>query len=258
MLKTIITVLLFGITLHSHSQTSLLHDSIKVDNSTILIATSSDPNNKVFEFCISKPRDIKKELASLTYGEVQEAPFEKNPIVIKLVSKGLITQTWIVKSKAAVIEIENKKYKFNAAELKRLATIYPIEYSVEKKDFEDKAQLTSTYENLLKDKSFLYIVPPDFDNQWQGKFVLTFTKNDTLNAPLALSTYLQPMFEKIENKDKFSIMYQPFDVGKNDGSTKFSMTVYGTKKLYQQFSDSMAIKKEWQPQPYTAYIIHRK
>ena len=105
MRKRILTALLIGLSFQSFSQTSLFQDSMKVDNSTILIATSSSQKN--YEFCITKAKDIKKELSKLTYGELQEAPFEKNPVVIKLVYKGLIVQAWIVKPKASVIEIGN-------------------------------------------------------------------------------------------------------------------------------------------------------
>ena len=256
MQKTVLTGLLIGLSFLSFSQTKLFHDSIKVDNSTILIATSS--RQKDFEFCITKPKDIQKELSKLTYGELKEAPYEKNPVVIKLVNKGLIVQTWIVKPQASVIEIGNKKYKFNAVELKRIAEKYPVSYNVEEKDFEDQSLLTATYEKLIKDKGFLYMVPPDFNNQWQGKFILTFERNDTLNSPSAISKYLRPKFEAIEKKEKFSITYEPFEVGKDDDKTRFSMTIYGTKKLYMQFNDTVPVKGEWQPQPYKAYIIRRK
>ena len=256
MRKRILTALLIGLSFQSFSQTSLFQDSMKVDNSTILIATSSSQKN--YEFCITKAKDIKKELSKLTYGEIQEAPFEKNPVVIKLVNKGLIVQTWIVKPKASVIEIGNRKYKFDAAELERLAEKYPINYSVEEKNFEDETLLTASYENLLKDKDFLYMVQPDFHNQWQGKFILTFKKSDTFSSPLTISNYLRPKFEAIESKNKYSIVYEPFDIGKNDGKTRFSMTVFGTKKLYKNFSDASAMKGEWQAQPYTAYIIRKK
>jgi len=63
MLKKIFTVFLLGITFKSLSQTKLLNDSIKIDNSTILIATSTD--QKDYEFCITKLKDITKELALL-------------------------------------------------------------------------------------------------------------------------------------------------------------------------------------------------
>ena len=229
---------------------------MKVDNSTILIATSS--GQKDYEFCITNSKDIKKELSQLTYGEFQKAPFEKSPVVLKLVKKGLIVQTWIVKPKASVVEIGNKKYKFDANELKRLTEKYPINYSVEEKDFEEQNLMTAFYENLLKDKDFLYMVQPDFDNQFQGKFILTFEKNDTFSSPLAISKYLNPKFQLIESKNKYSIGYEPFEAGKNDSDTRFSMTVFGTNKLYKEFNDTSFVKGEWQPQPYKAYIIRRK
>ena len=256
MLKIILTGLLIGLSFKSFSQKRLFNDSLRIDNSSILIATSS--GQKEYEFCINKAKEIKKELSLLTYGELQDGPFEKNPVVIKLVNKGLIVQTWIVKPNASIIEIDNEKYKFNATYLKQLAQKYPINYSIEEKNFEEQTQMIAFYENLLMDKTFLYMVQPDFDNQWQGKFVVTFSKSDEFNSPSAILKYLRPKFETIENRKKYSIAYEPFDVGKNDGSTQFSMTVFGTKKLYKEFNDPSAKKGEWQPQPYTSYIIRRK
>ena len=256
MLKKFIVLFFLGLSFNSFGQQKLLHDSLKIDNSNILIATSSE--HKDFEFCITKPKEIAKVLGQLTYGKSKKAPYEKNPVVVKLVSNGLIVQTWIVKPKASVIEINDVEYTFDPSKLLKLAKKYPFRYNLEEKDFDDEAQLSSYYTTLLKDKSFLYIAPPDFDNQWQGKFLLTFNKSELINSPLAIANYLRPKFELIEKKKKFSITYDPFDVGKDDDNKRFTMTIYGTKKLYQEFTDNLGVKGVWQPFPYTAYILKRK
>ncbi len=255
MLKKFIVLFFLGLSFNSFGQQKLLHDSLKIDNSNILIATSSE--HKDFEFCITKPNEIAKVLGELTYGKSKKAPFEKNPVVVKLVSNGLIVHTWVVMPKASVIEINDVKYSFDPAKLLKLAKKYPISYNVEERDFEDAPQLSGYYSNILQDKSFLYIVPPDFDNQWQGKFALTFTKSELINSPLAIANYLRPKFELIEKKNKFSITYDPFDVGKMDNNERFSMTIYCTNKLYNEFTDKLGVKGVWQPQPYKAYIIKR-
>src|SRR5690242_7257058 len=173
MLKKIISfIFLVLLTKLSYSQMNLYSDSVKISDSTILIATSTQ--YKQYEFYIEKKTDVIKELKKLSYGEKKEYSYEKFPVVIKLVTKGKITKIWNVHLLSSIIEVEGKKYFIDTTLLSTLHKKYPINYFIEEKVFTSQSQLDYYYQTLLKDKTFLYIVPHNFESEWIEKFNLTF------------------------------------------------------------------------------------
>ena len=109
--KTILFLFLVLLTKLSYPQSNLYSDSVKVTDSSILIATST--KYKQYEFCIEKKNDIIKELKKLTYGKVKENESEKFSVVIKLVTKGKIIKIWDASPISSIIEVEEKKYSFD-------------------------------------------------------------------------------------------------------------------------------------------------
>ena len=233
---------------------SLYSDSVKVSDSTILIATSSQ--YKQYEFCVEKTNDIIKELKRLTYGQEKQYSYEKGPIVIKLVTKGKIIKIWNVHLLSSVIEVEGKKYFFDTTLLSTLHKKFPVKYFIEEKVFTSQDQQEEYYLNLLKDKTFLYIVPHDFENEWREKFNLTFKKSKTFSSPLAIANYLDTILLKIAPEKKYSISYSPFVDAKKDSANEFTMTVYSMYELYTNFSDTNAKKSGLTF--YSTYIIKKQ
>lgn len=238
--KIVITLFLISLTKFSYSQLNLYSDSLKVSDSTILVATST--KNKQFEFCISKATEIKKELKKLSYGPEKESSYEKFPVAIKLVTKGKISKIWNVRPTYSVIDIEGKKYLFDTSSLSILHKKYPIEYIIEEKIFTSEEQQNDYYLELLKDIKFLYIVPHDFENEWIQKFNLKFTKNETFSSPAAISKYLDSLLLKHVSKEKYSISYSPTGEAKNDSANEFTMTIYSMANLYESINDKNAVK----------------
>lgn len=252
--KTICFLFLVSLLRPSYSQSNLYTDSIKVSDSTILIATSNQ--YKQFEFCIEKKYDIIKELKKLSYGEEKQHSYEKNPVVIKLVTKGKIIQAWNVRPASSVIEVEAKKYLFDTTLLSLAHKKFPINYVIEEKVFSSQKLQDEYYFNLLKDKSFLYIVPHDFENEWREQFNLTFRKNENFSSPAAIAKYLDTIISKMVPKKKYSITYSPFNKAKRDSAVEFTMTIYSINQLYDYYNDTNAIKSS--VVLYPTYIIRKK
>lgn len=238
----------------SYSQSNLYSDSIKVFDSTTLIATSNQ--YKQFEFCIPRTYDVTKELKKLTYGQEKQYSYEKSPVVIKLVTKGKISKIWNVRPASSVIEVAGKKYLFDTMLLSALHKKFPINYFIEEKVFTSQKQQDEYYLNLLKDKTFLYIVPHDFENEWREKFNLTFKKTETFSSPKAITKYLDSTIFKTIPREKYSISYSPFVDAKKDLSNEFTMTIYSINELYENLNDSNAIKSGLTFYP--TYIIRKK
>jgi hypothetical protein len=207
----------------SYSQSNLYSDSVKVTDSSILIATST--KYKQYEFCIETKNDIIKELKKLTYGKVKENESEKFSVVIKLVTKGKIIKIWDASPKTSIVEVEEKTYSFDTMLLSALHKKYPINYFIEERVFTSQSQLDNYYQALLKDKTFLYLVPHNFETEWIEKFNLTFKKNEIFSSPKAIVNYLDPEISKLVPEGKFSISYEPFNDTKKDSSNEFIITL---------------------------------
>lgn len=254
-LKKIISfIFLVLLTKFSYSQLNLYSDSEKISDSTILIATSTQ--YKQYEFCIEKKNDIIKELKKLTYGQEKGYSFEKFPVVIKLVTKGKIIKIWDVHVLSSIIEVEGKKYSFDTALLSTLHKKYPIDYFIEEKVFASQSELDNYYQALLKDKTFLYIVPHNFESEWIEQFNLTFKKSEVFSSPKAIAIYLDPQISKLVAAGKYSITYDLFGDAKKDSSDEFTMTIYSIDEIYNRFNDTNAIKSRLIFFP--SYIIRKK
>jgi hypothetical protein len=252
--QTTFFLFLFLLTNLSYSQMSLYSDSVKVTDSTILIATSS--LNKQYEFCIEKTNHIIESLKKLAYGPEKQYSYEKSPVVIKLVTKGKIVKSWNVHLISSVIEVEDKKYFFDTTLLSMLHKKFPVKYFIEEKVFTSPGQQEEYYSNLLKDKTFLYIVPHDFENVWREKFNLTFKKSKTFSSPHAIADYLDTLLLKIIPKEKYSISYSPFVDAKKDSANELTMTVYSMYELYTNFKDENSRKSGLTFYP--TYIIKKQ
>lgn len=252
--KIIYILILVLLTKFSYSQSNLYSNSVNVTDSSILMATST--KYKQFEFCIEKKNEIIKELKKLTYGKAEENKSEKFSVSIKLITKGKVINMWIASPTSSIIEVEKRKYLFDTVLLSVLHKKYPINYSVEEKVFTSQYQLDNYYETLLKDKTFLYIVPHDFESEWLEKFNLTFKKDEIFSSPKAISNYLKPKISKLVPTGKFSISYEPFGAAKKDSSNELTMTVESINELYNNFDDTNAKKGGLTFFP--SYIIRKK
>ena len=252
--KTIYILFLVLLTQISYSQSNLYSNSVKITDSSILMATST--KYKQYEFCIEKKNEIIKELKKLTYGKAEEKKSEKFSVVIKLITKGKVINMWFASPISSIIEVEKRKYLFDIVLLSVLNKKYPINYSVAEKVFTSQSQLDNYYQTLLKDKTFLYVVPHDFESEWLEKFTLTFKKNEIFSSPKAISDYLKPKISKLVPEGKFSISYDPFGEAKKDSSNELTMTVESINELYNNFDDTNAKKGGLTFFP--SYIIRKK
>ncbi len=256
MAKAKITLLVLLIFSNScFGQNNLLIDSIDYPDSVKLIATSSKFNE--YEFSIERMKDILTEIKKLKYQNEIESSEGRSPIVIKLVVKGKIINSWIVNPILSSIKIDHKYYLIDINQLSLLHQKYPISYTIEEKNFISKSEHDAYYSELLHDKTFLYIVSPDFERQWQGKFILKFKKTELFSSPVAIMNYAKPIMAKIIPEEKFSISYDPFY--KEEDTNEFIISISSQDyKLYKEFEDKNAIKGKWFQTPYIAYIIRKK
>ena len=227
---------------------------MNISDSTILIATSTQ--YKQYEFCIKGKSEVANGLKRLTYGKEHNKTVDKNAVVIKLVTKGKIVAIWNVRPRTSVIEVNGKKYWFDSTLLSTLHRKYPVNYYIEEKVFASQLQLENYYQALLKDKSFLYIVPHDFENEYYQKFNLTFKKDSMFSSPKAIADYLDAIIIKTIPKDRYSISYSPFPIASQNSVEEFIMTIYSKSELYERFNDPNAKKSGLTFYP--TYIIRKR
>ena len=256
MLRVIIILLtIFSATNSLYGQSKLLLDSIKLTDSLKLITTSY--RYKEYEFSVESRSELLLVSKELKYLGETESSQERGAVVIRLICKGKILKMWLANPSNSTIEFNHKYYFFDFKQLALLHIKYPLNYFIVQENFNSETELDLYYPNLLMDTSFLYIVPPDFENQLQGSFHLTFPRNDTFTSPQAIFEYVNPIMEKILSKEKYFVCYAPFGDAKNDSQNEFTISIESDYKLFELFNDKNAKKSSWIPHLYPAYIIRK-
>jgi hypothetical protein len=115
------------------------------------------------------------------------------------------------------------------------------------------------YDQFLKvqknNPKFLYDYSPDFE--YEGSFEIEFPKSKKFPHPEAISNYLEPLVEKIAGKDNYSVTYE-LNTKNENNPDQFTMTIEGSKKLFNNLKLPGFKNENWQPTVAEAYFFYKQ
>jgi hypothetical protein len=235
-----------------------MFDSVKLDSSTKLVGRypqfDKDQTYRDWNFCIDDPAEIRKYLNLLSVGEEVENAIQDPSFRIALVQGYKETMTWIINPTLRSAAYNGHTYQFDVNKIKKLSKRYPFDYKFEKVVFKRKDEYDAYLTKQKADNTFLFDYSPQF--KFEGSFELQFPGNERFPNPKAISEYLQPIIEKIVSKNEFRIGYML--KGKNlQDQTQFTMTIAGSKKLFDSLQIDGIKKDNWEPTVETGWFFYR-
>ncbi|MBW7675879.1 hypothetical protein [Chryseobacterium chendengshani] len=241
------------------SQTKLF-ESIKNENPDSLKIIGMYYNwdeNKIYEkynFYITDKKTIDSLISNIYYHESTKNIFEHNNFSIIVTKNNQILDRWSVSPKFENINIKGQSHKFDISILGKLAKKFPFKYNWYKQEFKNREDFEKFYSSKINEKSTLFIYKPNFI--YDGSFEIQFSKNETFIHPKAIDEYLRPKLEKIAKDEKFSISYilTEFNMKNRD---QYTMTVSGSKNLFNKLKEKQGIKGNWTPTKLEAQIFEK-
>ncbi|HWI92591.1 MAG TPA: hypothetical protein VNT20_15045 [Flavisolibacter sp.] len=244
--------------LNLSAQDTLMFDTSKVDATTILIGRypqyDKQKTYKAFNFIIQDPATIKAVIATLTLGKEGENTIEDPDFRIALAQNFKEVKSWTINPSLKSAMYNGHTYAFDISRLKELAKKYPFDYRFDKIPFKSKNEYESYLSEQKKNTKFLFDYKPQF--KYEGSFDVQFPRNQEFSSPKAISNYLTPLIEKLVSKDDYRVSYVLNEKNRND-QTQFTMTITGSKKLYDSLQLDNLKKEEWKPTVEEGWFFYR-
>ena len=254
--------LLFVILFSSFSlfgQEKLMFDITKIDSTTKLIGRyplyDKQKTHKSLNFIVEDVETIKAMIKALPLGSEDDNIVEDPGFEIALIRNYVEEKSWSVNPSFNSVRNGGKTFSFDIKRLKKLSKKYPFDYKFEMIAFKDKAVYDSFLNKQRLDKSFLFSYDPPF-GALEGSFELEFPRNDPFSSPKAISEYLRPIIEKLVSSDQYSVSYS-LNEKNMQNQTQFTMTIAGSKKLYNDLQLEGFKKGEWQPIVKQGYFFYK-
>jgi hypothetical protein len=245
-MKTLLTSFFLTISFSLFAQEQYIFDTAKVTATTKLIGRypqfDKEKSYKDLNFIIDDPEVIKRVIMTLPLGKEGPNTIADPNFRIIIVQDFKEIKTWIVNPNLNSVLTNGKTFEFDVSRLKRHSKTYPFDYKFEKIVFNNKEDYQSHLEKQKADKTFLFDYAPQF--KYEGSFEIQFPRNETFSSPKAISEYLTPLVEKIVSKNEYRITYTLNEKNRND-QTQFTMTITGSKKLYNELQVDNLKKENW-------------
>ena len=246
------------LSLNVHAQDKLMFDTLKIDATTKLIGRypqyDKQKTYRSLNFIIEDPETIKKVISTLTVGEEGENTVEEPGFTIALIRDFDEVRSWIVNPGLNSALYDGHTYAFDIGKVKKLAKQYPFNYKFDKIPFRSKVEYESYLLKQKENKLFLFDYAPEF--RYEGSFEVQFPRNQIYSSPKAISDYLTPLVEKIVSKDDYSIRYV-LDEKNMNNHAQFTMTIIGSKKLYDELQLGNLKKRAWMPTIEEGYFFYK-
>jgi hypothetical protein len=235
-----------------------MFDSIKLDPGAKLIGRypqfDKDKTYRELNFCIDDPAEISKSLNLLTVGDEVENAIQTPSFRIALVQGYKETNTWIINPTLQSASHNGHTYRFDIRKVKQLSERYSFDYKFDKVVFATKDEYDAYLAKQKTDTTFLFSYSPLF--KFEGSFEMQFPRNERFSSPKTISEYLLPIIEKIVAKNEFALSYMLN--GKNlKDQTQFTMTISGSKKLFDNLQADAISKDNWKPTVETGSFFYR-
>lgn len=253
----LITTLVFSLDLSA--QDNLMFDTSKVDANTKLVGRypqyDKQKTYKYLNFIIEDSATIKKVISTLTLGKEGANTIEDPEFRIALVQNFDEVQSWIVNPTLNSAMYNGHTFKFDVVKIRELAKAYPFDYKFDKIPFKSKGDYERYLSEQKENKAYLFDYAPQF--KFEGSFEVQFPRSKKFSSPKAISDYLTPQIEKIvTNKNDYSVGYVLNERNMKD-QTQFTMTITGSKKLYDTLQLENLKKEDWKPIVEEGWFFYR-
>lgn len=257
-MKQLFLLIFLSTTVYSKPQQLL--DSIRIDKDTKLIGMypryDKGKTYKDLNFYVDDLRVLQSLRKELIYGEPGENIMEQYGFSIMVIQGNDYVTQWLVSPKYSTIRVDGVSYKIDMKIIHELAKKFHFEYEVLEEGFDSQEKYNEHLQKLKNESSFIFAYEPDFKNEWT--FEIEFPKNDTFPHPKAIDEYLRPKVEKVAaGTDNFSIRYE-FDRYNMENRNQYTMTVEGSKEIYNNLKLENLRQKNWKYNRPTATIYKRK
>lgn len=237
-----------------------LFDTLKVDSKTKIIGRypQYDKTKKYenFNFIIDDSTSIEDFKKNLKLDDEVKNSFETPNFKLTVVKNYEEIGSWTINpTQKTAMTHDGHTYKFDLAQIASLNVKKPFNYIYEIKVFKSKRE----YEDYLilqrQNSKFLFDYGPSF--KYEGNFEIEFKKSNDFSNPKTISEYLKSNIEKISNKGEYNISYE-LNEKNMDNRNQFTMTIRGSKKLFDNLKLKNLKNKNWQPTVEDAYFFYQK
>jgi hypothetical protein len=251
-------IVTLALSLNLSAQDNLMFDTSKIDANTKLIGRypqyDKQKTYKALNFIIEDSATIKAVISTLTLGKEGENTIEDPGFRLSLVRNFDEEKSWIINPSLNTAMYNGHTYAFNIHRVKKLAKKYPFKYRFDKIPFKTKQEYEAYLNKQKENKMFLFDYAPQF--KYEGSFEVSFPRNQTFSSPKAISEYLEPFIEKLVSKGDYTVSYFLNEKNLKD-QTQFTMTIRGSKILYDNLPLENLKKAEWKPTVEEGWFFYR-
>ena len=254
-------LLLFIINISSQALCQkLLFDTLLVDSTTKIIGryphNYDDKTFGMFNFILEDSIEIVKFIKNTKLGKEVENSSEVPNFRLTVVKNYREIGMWTINPtlKSAMTH-DGSTYKFDFKQIKYLNSHFPFDYYLEKIVFDSKLMYNIYFQEQKNNPNFLFVYWPTF--KYEGSFESEFIKSTKFPNPKAISEFLDPHIKKIVNTEDYRIEYIVNERNTNNVN-QFTMTISGSKKLFNELKIPGLNNDNWQPTQETGYFFYKK
>jgi hypothetical protein len=244
--------------LNLYAQNNLMFDTSKIGVNTKLIGRypqyDKSKTYRALNFMIEDSTTIKEVITTLTLGEERENMIEDPDFRISIVQDFDEKKSWTINPGLKSAMYSGHTYAFDIRKIQSLAKRYPFDYKFDNIAFKSKEDYYHYLATQKENKSFLFDYAPQF--KYEGSFDVQFPRTKKFSSPKVISEYLTPLIEKIVSKYDYRVTYELNEKNLKDQS-QFSMTITGSKKLYDSLVLENLKKEDWQPTIEEGWFFYR-
>lgn len=257
-MKTSLLFILLVFSLQLPAQNNLMFDTAQVDAATKLIGRyphyDKQKTYRYLNFIIEDSITIKKIITTLSLGEKDQNIIMDPSFRISIIQDFRERESWTVNPTLNNAMFGGHTYKLSINKIKRIAKKYPFEYTFERVIFNSKEEYENYLNKQKQNKAFLFNYAPSF--KYEGSFDIQFPRTQKFSSPKAISDYLSPLIEKIVPKGDYLIGYAPNEKNTKD-LNQYSITITGSKKIYDALQLDNLQKKKWEPTVEDGYFFYK-
>jgi hypothetical protein len=237
-----------------------LFDTLKVDRTTKIIGRYPQYDKtktfKKYNFIIEDSTKIEDFIRNIKLGdEIENSAEEPNFRLTVIKNFGEIGTWTISPNLKSAMTHDGHTYKFDFKQIGRLNKTYPFDYWYDVKTFDNKKEYEEYLTLQKKNVNFVFDYGPEF--KYEGSFQIEFPKNSKFPHPKAVSEFLTPYIEKIEKKEDYSLRYELNEKNMKNHD-QYTMTIMGSKKLFDQLKLDNLKNENWKPTVEEAYFFYKK
>jgi hypothetical protein len=258
-MKKILILIALALTSQVFSQ-KILFDTLKIDSKTKIIGRYPQyDKSKTYEkynFIIEDSTSIVEFIKTLKLGDEVKNSFETPNFMLTVIKNYDEIGSWTINPtlKSAMTH-DGNTYKFDLNQISKLNENNSFNYSFEEKSFSNNSEYVNYLKQQKNNPKFLFNYAPQF--KFEGSFEIEFKKSERFPHPKAISEYLKPYIEKIVNYGEYNLVYIVNEKNKKNRE-QFTMTISGSKKLFDNLKVEKLKNENWQPIIEEGYFFYKK